>query len=358
MAEPYLSIDLESIKHNAKVLSAKTDAKCELIGVIKADAYGHGALEVCQAIDSIGTFAVARLSEGVALKSSGIKKNILVFSGVNTYDDLMQAIEHDLIIVVHSESQLNILRTLPTDTELQCWIKFDSGMHRLGLHADELDRSLEALKAMPNIMVKGILSHYSSADNDSERSLFQLDNFESTTSNLNVRTSITNSAGLLQGYFNGQSHARVGLSLYGLSPLGDKIGPELGLRTSQSLKAYVTSVRRHSKGEPVGYDGVWVSERDTNLAVIGIGYADGYPRSARNGTPVLINGVEYPLVGRVSMDLISVDIGNDSAVKVGDEVTLWGDSLPIEHIAKCAGVIPYELLTGVSKRVSRRYSSN
>ncbi|TOA23228.1 alanine racemase, partial [Vibrio parahaemolyticus] len=102
------------MKHNAKVLSAKTDAKCELIGVIKADAYGHGALEVCQAVDSIGTFAVARLSEGVALKSSGIKKNILVFSGVNTYDDLMQAIEHDLIIVVHSESQLNILRTLPT----------------------------------------------------------------------------------------------------------------------------------------------------------------------------------------------------------------------------------------------------
>ncbi|HHF3130450.1 TPA: alanine racemase [Vibrio diabolicus] len=355
MAEPYLLIDLESIKHNAKVLRAKTNGKCELIGVIKADAYGHGALEICQTIDSIEIFAVARLSEGIALKRSGIKKNILVFSGVNTYDDLLQAIEHELVVVVHSESQLYILRKLPIDCELQCWIKFDSGMHRLGLHDDELNRTLEVLKSMPNITIKGVLSHYSSADNDPERSLFQLDNFESTTSTLSVSTSITNSAGLLQGYFNDQSHVRVGLSLYGLSPLGDKIGPDLGLRTSQSLKAYVTSVRRHSKGEPVGYDGIWVSEKDTNLAVIGIGYADGYPRSAKNGTPVLINEIEYPLVGRVSMDLISVDIGNDSDVKVGDEVTLWGDSLPIEHIAKCAGVIPYELLTGVSKRVSRRY---
>ncbi|QIZ77317.1 alanine racemase [Ferrimonas lipolytica] len=358
MSEPYLSINLESIKYNSMLLSSKTNRECELIAIIKADAYGHGALEVCQALESINVFAVARLSEGVALKASGIKKDILVFSGINTHRELMQALEHELTVVIHTESQLDILRALPACCELNCWVKFDSGMHRLGLHIDELSRTLSALNDMPYIKVNGVLSHYSSADSDSERSLLQLDKFECAVSNIDINSSITNSAGLLQGYFREQSHARIGLSLYGVSPFSNKIGYDFGLRASQTLNAYVISVRQHCKNEPVGYDGIWISEQDTNLAVIGIGYADGYPRSAKSGTPVLIHGVEYPLVGRVSMDLICVDIGNDSEVKVGDEVVLWGGALPIEHIARCAGVIPYELLTGVSKRVNRRYFNN
>lgn len=357
MAEPYLLIDLVSIKHNAELLRSKTNNKCELIGVIKADAYGHGALEVCQAIDSINTFAVARLSEGVALKVAGVDKSILIFSGVNTYDDLVEAIKHGLIVVVHSESQIELLKKIPKHYELHCWVKFDSGMHRLGLHADELNRALITLNSIPSVKVDGILSHYSSADSDHERSELQLKSFDTITDTCGVNTSVTNSAGLFQGYYRNQSHARVGLSLYGISPFKDKTGAELGLRISQSLRAFVTSIRSHKKGEPVGYDGAWTSERETNLAVIGVGYADGYPRSAENGTPVLINGIEYPLVGRVSMDLISVDIGHDSGVKVGDEVTLWGRDLSIEHIASCSSVIPYELLTGVSKRVRRYYSS-
>lgn len=357
MAEPYLLIDLESIKHNAETLNSAAKGNCELVGVIKADAYGHGALEVCQAVDSIDTFAVARLSEGVALKESGIEKNILVFSGVNTYDDLMVAIKYNLIVVVHTESQLKLLSTIPNGYKLRCWVKYDSGMHRLGLHKDELMRVLSTLELMESVNVDGVLSHYSSADNDCERSLIQLENFDKAVASCEVNTSITNSAALLKGYYKGQSHARIGLSLYGISPFSDKVGAELGLSPSQSLKAFVTSVRRHPKREPVGYDGTWVSNEDTNLAVIGIGYADGYPRSAKNGTPVLINGVEFPLVGRVSMDLISVDIGNHSDVKIGDEVTLWGPELPVERIAKYANLIPYELLTGVSKRVRRYYSN-
>ncbi len=358
MAEPYLLINLASIRHNAELLKSKANNNCELIGVIKADAYGHGALEVCQVTDSINIFAVARLSEGVALKLAGVEKSILIFSGVNTHDDLMTAIKFGLIVTIHSESQIELLQELPSESNLHCWVKFDSGMHRLGLHSDELDRALSILSSLHNVKIDGIFSHYSSADNDLERSRLQLNNFDDLVCNRTINTSITNSAGLLQGYFREQSYARVGLSLYGISPFSNKNSSDLGLITSQSLIAFVTSVRRHKKGEPVGYDGVWVSDRDTNLAVVGIGYADGYPRSAKSGTPVLINGVEYPLVGRVSMDLVSIDVGNDSDVKVGDKVTLWGGGLPVEHIAKCADVIPYELLTGVSKRVRRYYSDN
>lgn len=357
MLEPYLLIDLASIQHNANFLKYKAGTNSELIGIIKADAYGHGAFEVCQHIDSIDTFAVARMSEGIALKIAGITKTILVFSGINDQIDLMNAVEHDLVIVVHSESQVNLLKKLPHNLSIRCWLKYDSGMHRLGLHADELNRVLSKLNDIANIEVVGIMSHYSSADSDPERSSFQLDSFNGLTLKTKNKTSITNSAGLIQGYFSDQDFARVGISLFGVSPFRDTIGIELGLKASQTLKAFVTSVRFHAKGEPVGYNGIWVSKRDTLLAVIGIGYADGYPRSAKNGTPVVINGIRYFLVGRVSMDLITVEIGFDSGVKVGDEVILWGETLPVEHIAKCASVIPYELLTGVSNRVRRLYSN-
>jgi len=356
MHEPYLAIDLEVIKNNVDILKSLSPEGTGVIAVIKSDAYGHGSVEICNALDSVDIFAVARLSEGLNLKKSLPSKSIMIFSGVTSYPDLLIAAGYDLIVVIHSLYQVELLQRMPKELTIKCWLKYDSGMHRLGFNDSNLKVAFSMLLDLKsNVNIMGVLSHFSSAD-DFERCEVQKNNLYKVSENLNINISFTNSAAFLHDLVPEQNFARLGISMYGISPFHDRtLTDKYGLKPAQKLIAFVISIREHSSGEPVGYNGTWTSKCDTKLAVVGIGYADGYPRSIKCGTPVLIDGVQYPIVGRVSMDLISVDIGLESGVKEGDEVTLWGGGLPIELIARCAESIPYELLTRVSKRVSRCY---
>lgn len=358
MKEPFALINLNSIDENIQVIKKQASEKLELIAVIKADGYGHGAYEVSRIIEkNVSILAVARLSEALSLRKQGVNKPIMIFSGLNSVEDLLVAVEHRILVVIHSLFQLDLFSALPEEAMLNCWLKFDSGMHRLGLSESEIEKAILIIsKQYRNVIIDGLFTHLSSAESDLQRTLYQLRFFESASRGKSFKTSVTNSAGLLSKYKCFQDYGRLGLSLYGVSPFIDSIGKDLGLKPVMELKAYVISIRMHKAGEPVGYGGKWVSNNDTKLAVVGIGYADGYPRSISPGCPVLINGKNYPIVGAVSMDLISVDIGLVNNVQELDEVTLWGPKLPVEIIAKSAGMIPYELLVGVTKRVARVYS--
>jgi alanine racemase len=324
------------------------------MAVIKANAYGVGAEKVCDAIDA-DYFAVARISDAIALKKKFPSKEFVVLSGVLSKAELEIALEHDLIIVIHSPFQLEFLQTIGSNKLIKYWLKYDSGMHRLGLNDGEIERILEALILIDEVDVKGILSHLSSTDSDGKVCEQQVSRLVAISNNKKLPISMTNSAGLLRGVQINQQVARFGLAIYGVSPFAENMGKDLKLKKAYKFNAKVISIREHEANEPVGYNRTWVSKSKTIIAVVGVGYADGYPRSIVENTPVLINQKRYPIVGRVSMDLLTVEIGFGQSINVGDEVTLWGDGLPIEYISKLANRIPYELLVGISNRVVRKY---
>jgi alanine racemase len=324
------------------------------MAVIKANAYGVGAEKVCNAIDA-DYFAVARISEAIALKKKFPSKEFVVLSGGLSKAELEVALEYDLVIVIHSPFQLELLETIGSNQLIKCWLKYDSGMHRLGLNDGDIEWILETLLSIDEVEIKGILSHLSSADTDLQTCQQQISRLIKISNNKKLPISMTNSAGLLRELPINQHVARFGLALYGISPFAEDMEINLKLKQAYNFSAKVISIRKHEANESVGYNQTWISKSKTRIAVVGVGYADGYPRSITEGTPVLINQQRYPIVGLVSMDLLSVEIGLDSNISIGDEVILWGDNLPIELIAKLSNRIPYELLTGISSRVNRKY---
>ena len=354
MFDPIITINLESVRYNNSILSSLVSPKCQTMAVIKANAYGVGAEKVCDAIDA-DYFAVARITEAIALKKKFPSKEFVVLSGVLSKAELEIALEYDLVIVIHSTFQLELLEAIGSNQLIQCWLKYDSGMHRLGLNDGDIERILETLLSIDEVEVKGILSHLSSADTDAKVCKQQVSKLVAISNNKKLPISMTNSAGLLRGVRINQQVARLGLALYSISPFTENMEENLRLKQVYKFSAKVISIREHEENEPVGYNRTWISKSKTRIAVVGVGYADGYPRSIEENTPVLINQKRYPIVGRVSMDLLTVDIGFDQSVNLGDEVILLGETLPIELISKLSDRIPYELLTRISSRVVRTY---
>lgn len=355
MIVPILTVNLGYVRHNYFVLDSYTSKGCEAMPVIKADAYGFGADKICEALDVAKYFAVARLSEGIALKKSFPDKEFVVFSGVFSNQDLKYVLKYSLVIVIHSIFQLKLLKYIPNGKLVHCWLKYDSGMHRLGLNDSEIELALRELPLINGVKVDGVLSHLSSADSDLSVCEQQVAKLFDVSKGKSLNISMTNSAGLLNAVSVNQSVARFGLALYGISPLNDKSPESFNLKCAYKFSSNVISIREHQPNEPVGYNGTWISKCATRIAVVGVGYADGYPRDVAANTPVLINGKRFPVVGRVSMDLLTVDIGISANIEVGDEVVLWGESLPVELISKLSNRIPYELFTGISNRVVRKY---
>ncbi|MEQ1561047.1 MAG: alanine racemase [Methyloglobulus sp.] len=355
----YAEINLAAVRHNlAKVRSHAPQAK--IMAVVKANAYGHGLLRIAQALGDADAFAVARLDEGLRLRQAGIKHRIVVLQGFTDANELRQLIDYQMETIVHSSHQVDLLEGGEADYILPVWLKIDTGMNRLGFKAKDVDSMYRRLKQcrLVNPAIN-FVTHLASADDTSNVfTAQQIQSFNETLApypctNQGER-SIGNSAGILAWQDAISDWVRPGIMLYGISPFSDSTGLDLGLKPVMSLHSRLIAVKPVQKGESVGYGNSWVCHKDTTIGIIAIGYGDGYPRYAKPGTPIVLNGQRVPLVGRVSMDMITVDLAAQVSAKPGDKVTLWGDGLAVEEIARYADTIPYTLVCGITRRVHFR----
>ena len=345
-------VDAAALRHNlARVRATAPGAR--VMAVIKANAYGHGLVPAARALGLTDGFAVARLEGGLALRAAGLANPVLLLEGVFSPGQLAVAAQQRFDIMVHSFEQLELLEGGGDGGPLSAWLKVDTGMNRLGFRVEQFAAAWERLRRVPNVTPDPTLvTHLACADEvDDPRTSSQLRTFEEITAGRGGARSIANSAGLFAWPASRADWVRPGIALYGVSPFPAGTGRELGLRPAMTLRTQVIAVREVRSGETVGYGGTWRASRPTRIAVVAAGYGDGYPRGVGSGTPVLVGGHRAQVVGRVSMDMLTVDVSALPGVAPGDEVVLWGEGLPVEEIALHARTIPYELICGVSQRV-------
>ncbi|WP_413470669.1 alanine racemase [Thalassotalea sp. LPB0316] len=345
-------INLPALVDNYQVIKTMAP-KAKVLAVLKANGYGHGLVTIAKALPQADAFGVARIEEALELRTAGVIKPIVLLEGVFNTGDLAILAANNLQTIVHTKEQLHAILTADLDRPLKVWLKIDTGMHRLGIEPEQFNAFYYALTESENVHSDLVLmSHFSCADDlQSSSTQAQFSLFNQLTEQLPNARSIANSAGIC-GWQNTQCDwIRPGLMLYGVSPLIDKSSASFGLKPVMTLQSSVIAIQRVKKGETVGYGNAWQASEDTNIGVIAIGYGDGYPRHAQNGTPVWLNDRRVPLAGRVSMDMITVDLGPKSTDKIGDIATLWGSELPVEEIAKHSTTIAYELLCNITRRV-------
>jgi alanine racemase len=351
------TIDTGALTHNL-ALVRRIAPQSRVMAVIKANGYGHGLLTVAQALAGADGFAVAHLEEGVALREAGFAQRILLLQGVCDTEGLAAARQHQLDLVVHERAQIDLLSAAPAGRPVAVWVKLDTGMQRLGFPLADVAPvagRLEACAAVRRPL--RWMSHLANADDRWDPlTTVQIERFLGATAGRAGERSLANSAGLLHWPQAQLDWVRPGIMLYGVSPFEDAIGANLGLHPVMRLEARLIALRRLQAGDRVGYGGTWQARRDTTLGIAGIGYGDGYPRHAPSGTPVMVNGRAGVLAGRVSMDMISIDLSEQPA-RLGEPVEVWGPALPVEIVARRAETIPYELLAGMTGRVRYRVES-
>ena len=347
-------IDLSALAYNlSRVRSLCPNSK--VMAVIKANAYGHGLLETAGAMATADGLAVARIQEAMQLRQGGINQRLLLLGTLLAADELNYCAEHSIDVVVHNQESLDLV-CAHKGKKLNVWAKLDTGMHRLGLNRGDYATSMRALEDCGNVDEIIQMSHFSSSEQTAmpDTTLAQSEIFEQLAGDFSYPASLANSGAIINWPQSHREWVRPGIMLYGANPGGDCADQQL--KPAMTLRSKLLSIREIEAGESVGYGGTWTSEESTRIGTVGIGYGDGYPRHAQNGTPVLIGDHIVPLVGCVSMDLITVDLGEVSA-QVGDEVTLWGQGLKVETVAQHASTISYQLLTAVSDRVEKIYST-
>lgn len=346
----------QNLVHNlARVREFAPHSK--VMACVKANGYGHGLVTVAEALAPLSDgLAVATLEEAVTLRSAGITAPILLMEGVHEPGDWQRAVDHHLTVAVSDATQLAWLEAAAPASAPLCWLKIDTGMHRLGLPPDMTTQALARLRASAvNEDALTLMTHFASADEAASAfSLAQLRCFESVTQSLGLARSTANSAAIMSLPDSHLDWVRPGYMLYGGSPFADRDAQSCGLLPAMHFSSTVISVRDVEAGEPVGYGGRWVAPRKSTIATVAAGYGDGYPRHAADGTPVLIRGRHAKLAGRVSMDMLTVDVTDLDSVVVGDLVTLWGEALPVDEIAASCGTIGYELLARMPARVPRQ----
>ena len=341
-------IDLSALEHNLNVARRLSGAR--VMAVIKAAAYGHGLLRTAEALRAAEGFALLDVQEAVRLREAGFRQKILLLEGFFTPDDLALLAEYDLDTVIHSPHQINMLDAYPRRGSLSVWLKVNSGMNRLGISPHEVGAIMEKLKAHPAVRDVTLMTHFSHAD-EAEGVALQLDRFNTLAAPYRVARSLANSAALLRYPATHGDWVRPGIMLYGASPFAGTGAAQFGLRPVMTLSSEIISVREIRAGECVGYGGLFCAETTTRVGVVACGYADGYPRHAPTGTPVLVQGQRTRTLGRVSMDMLSVDLTSLPNAGIGSRVTLWGQGLPVEEVAQAAGTISYELLCALTVRV-------
>jgi alanine racemase len=344
-------IDLAALRHNL-AQARRLAGRSRVVAVVKADGYGHGALRLLPALADADMLGVACIEEALLAREAGARQPILLLEGVFEASELPLCARHGFEIGVHEPSQLRMLETARLGRSLGAWLKIDSGMGRLGFRPEAVPAAFARLSACAAVGEVRLMTHLASADMPADPMTgVQLERFRTLTKNLPGRRSLANSAALLSVPAAKGDWVRPGLMLYGASPLEGRTGADEGLRPVMTLTTRLISVKEIGPGETVGYAATWRAERPTRIGIAAIGYGDGYPRHAPSGTPVLVGGHAARLAGRVSMDMLAIDLTGAPDAEVRTPVTLWGASLPVETIATAAGTIAYELLCGITGRV-------
>ncbi len=344
------TIDRAALAHNLQRVRDHAPGRT-VYAAVKADGYGHGSAVVAHALADADGFAVSSIEEALQLRWAGITRPIALLSQMLDVDVCDAIAAHALELVVFHEAQLDVLARY-IGPAIKIWIKLDSGMHRLGFDCGRVDEIEQRLSLLGGVDIEGWLTHLACADDPADPLTGrQLDAFLAATDGRPGRRSIANSAGVLAWPSAHADVVRPGIMLYGSSPMVDRSAADLALKPVMHLTAPLIARQTIAAGEPIGYGASWHTPETMDVGVIGIGYGDGYPRHAPVGTPVLLGGVRVPLVGRVSMDMITVDLRNAPDALVGDRATLWGGGLDADEIASAAGTIAYELFCRLTPRV-------
>lgn len=348
------SIHLGALRHNLARLKALA-APAQVMAVVKADAYGHGLERVARALNGEAeAFAVAALGDGLRLRAAGHRQRIVVLSGPDHASDIAEMQRLHLDAAIHHETQLQWLAQADaTRGQLRVWLKIDSGMHRLGFAPERVSEVHRQLAAMAGVdPAIGLMTHFSDSEVfGGEQTPAQMALFDEVTRVFDGPRSLSNSAAVLGWPDARGDWVRTGGLLYGLSVVDGKTGADFGFRPAMTLSTQLIAINRIGKGARVGYSGTWICPEDMLVGVAAVGYGDGYPRSAAAGTPVLVGDQRVSLIGRVSMDLITLDLREAPHARVGDRVELWGPQLPVEIIAAHSGTISYDLTCGMTRRV-------
>lgn len=342
------SIDLSALEWNLKVARRATRAR--IMAVIKANAYGHGLLRVAEALNAVEGFALLDIRDAICLRDAGFSQAILLLEGFFTPGDLSLVAEYDLACVIHNHQQIGMLEAYPGRRSLDIWLKIDSGMNRLGFAPDKLSAVLQILKKHSAVRDITLMTHFAHADEPIGVAA-QLDLFNELVAPYRMARSLANSAALLRYPATHADWVRPGIMLYGASPFAENSSQQLGLQPVMTLRSRIIAVQELSPGERIGYGGIFRAESPMRTGVVACGYADGYPRHALTGTPVLVEGQRTRTLGRISMDMLTVDLSALPAADVGSSVTLWGEGLPVEQVAHAADTISYELLCALTERV-------
>jgi alanine racemase len=354
----YVTINKDNLKHNFQVLkNLNPDSK--IICMVKANAYGHDSVYVAKALDKqTSYFGVASIEGAIKLVESNIKAQVLIFSGFFCKEQISVMKKFHLIPVIHSIYQLKLLLEYAPEWRVELWLKINSGMNRLGLSDMEFEQANKLLTQLKNRFTGiNLISHLAESHNEeSQFTLNQINYFKLLSkSKIYDLISINNSAASIiypDPYFN---TVRFGISLYGISTLSAETKKSLDLKPVMTFKSQIISIQKIKQGESVGYDRNWFANVDSIIAIIPVGYGDGYPQHAANGTPILIKDKECPLVGNVSMDMLAVDITSLTDINIGEPVTLWGEGLPVEKVAKAMQFSPYGLVAGIRRRVYHHF---
>ncbi len=350
-------LDSAALRHNLDRVRHFAP-RSKIMAIVKANAYGHGLAWAATALSDVDGFGVACVEEALELRAAGVKQHICLLEGFFEPAEIPLLAENQLSPVIHHEGQLRAMENAAVKKPIDAWLKVDTGMHRIGFSPQAIPAVLARLNACASVGQVRMLSHFANADNKlNSVTTTQTRCFMELVIDSGSERSLANSAGVVAWPMSHLEWVRPGIMLYGVSPLIGFSASQLDLQPVMTLQSAVIAIQRLHKGDTVGYGGDWICPEDMPVGVIAIGYGDGYSRHIRAGTPVLVKGKPVPLIGRVSMDLISVDLRAEPHIHVGDPAVLWGKGLPVEEVANQAGTIAYTLLCGVTSRIPRVESS-
>lgn len=347
-------IDLNAVRHNylvAKQRAAAPDSAAKAWAVVKADAYGHGLLRVASALREFADgFALLEIEAAVALREAGFRQPILLLEGFFEPVDLPVCAEYGLTVAVHRIEQLHMIQAAALPVPLPIYIKLNTGMNRLGFTHEQIPALRQQLARNTAVDPAALMMHFAEAD--SERGIeWQLERFRRMTYGWRLPVCMANSAAILRYPLTAHDWVRPGIMLYGASPFAETSAENLGLQPVMTLSSRILAVQEIQPGERVGYGGTFEASRPSRIGIVACGYADGYPRHAPSGTPILVNGRRTTTVGRVSMDMLACDLTDIPEAGVDSPVVLWGEGMPADEVAAAAGTISYELFCALARRV-------
>jgi alanine racemase len=341
-------IDMSALENNLRVARRATSAR--IMSVIKADGYGHGLLRIADALAATDGFALLDIRDAVRLRDAGYRQTILLLEGVFSVEEMAAVAEYDVSCVIHNAAQIAMLDACPGKGKLDIWLKVNTGMNRLGFAPQQVAQAMDQLRRHRAVRDITLMTHFANAD-EARGIAEPLALFNDVAAPYRTARSLANSASLLRYPETHGDWVRPGIMLYGASPFAEAGAQQLGLRPAMTLSSRIIATRELRAGDEVGYGAQFHAEHSMRIGIVACGYADGYPRQAPNGTPVLVDGQRTRTLGRVSMDMLYVDLSALPQADVGSRVVLWGEGMPVEEVAHAAGTVSYELMCALTPRV-------